>query len=178
MVEIPGAHQNIFLYNHPSLANHKSRIDWIYTNMSTQLLCGYTTPYSISDHYLLGLFSVSESADGLKQWRFPSDLLSDNAVVQQIKLTLDNFDKDNSVQSWELIKLKVQNLCQHATRYRQKQARCEITGLKNTLNKLNKKIYARENLDHDRRLIEEQLEQCVDRHKFFLETENNLIGYV
>ena len=75
--------------------------------MSTQTLFGYVMPCTISDHYLVGLFSISETALGQKQWKFPSDLLLENNVVQQIKLILENFDKNNPINSWELIKLKI-----------------------------------------------------------------------
>ncbi len=140
--------------------------------MSTRALSGYAVPCTISDYYLVGLFAFSEMAQGPKQWKFPSDLLLENNVVQQIKLILGNFDKNNPVDSWELIKLKIQAISQCATRYCQKQARCEINSLRQTLKKINSKIYDGDNLDKDHKLIEMCLEHCLDKCKFFLEAEN------
>ncbi len=73
--------------------------------------------------------------------------------------------------SWEIIKLKIQDQSQKSTRFRQKQAKCEITSLKLTLKRINKRIFTGDNLKFDRKLIEACLEQCVERHKFFCEAD-------
>ena len=87
--------------------------------------------------------------------------------TQQICLVLENFDKKDLVASWEVIKLKIQGLSQKVMRFRQKQAKCKIVALKATLRKINKRIFDGDNLEHDSRLVEACLEQCVERHKFF-----------
>ncbi len=156
-----------FSYNHPSIPERKSQIDHIYTNILNESLCGYAAPCSLSDHYLIGVFTVSKESLGPKQWRFPLDLLLDNMFMQQICLVLENFDKKDPVASWEVIKLKIQGLSQKVIRFRQNQVRCEIVALKATLKKINKRIFDGDNLDHDRRLVEASLEQCVERQKFF-----------
>ncbi len=44
--------------------------------------------------------------------------------------------------------------------------------MQQTLKEINSKIYDRDNLDKDLKLIEMHLDHCLDRHKFFLEAEN------
>ena len=85
---------------------------------------------------------------------------------------MENFDKNNPVDSWELIKLKIQAISQCATRYCQKQAKHEINSLQQTLREINSKIYDRDNLDKDQKLMEMCFDHCLDKHKFLLETEN------
>ena len=169
--EVLGSHQQVFSYHHPLILERKSQIDHIYTNIQNKSLHRYAAPCSLSDHYLIGLFTIPEGSLGPKQWRFPPDILLDNAFTQQIQLMLDNFDKKTPMSSWEIIKLKIQDQSQKSTRFRQKQAKQEIAGLKSTLKKINKRIFAGDNLEFDRKLMEAHLEQCVERLKFFCKAD-------
>ena len=139
--EIPGSHQKTFTYNHPSILNRKSHLDQIYMNFENMLVCGYCLPVSVSDHYLVGMFSIPDGTTSPKQWRFPSDLLLDISFNQQIHLILENFDNKISFESWEMIKLKVQALSQKVTVFCQRQAQYEITSLRSTLSQINKRIF-------------------------------------
>ena len=66
-LEVPGSHQQVFSYYHPSIPERKSQIDCIYTNIQNKSLCGYAVPCSLSDYYLIGLFTVPEVSLGPKQ---------------------------------------------------------------------------------------------------------------
>ncbi len=98
-MEVPSPYQHTFSYHHPSIPERKSRIDYIYTNIPNKSLCGYATRCCISDHYLISLFTLADGSIGLKQWKFPLDLLLDNNFSQQIHLVMDNFDKKDPVSS-------------------------------------------------------------------------------
>ncbi len=137
-VEILGSHCHIFLYHDPTISSHKSRIDCIYTNFAFSALRGYASPCGLSDHYLLGCFTVLSNVSRPKQWQFPLDLLGDVSFDLQIQLILDNFDWDNTIESWETIKLKVQSLAQRMTCFRQKQAKQELQSLHSLLTEVNK----------------------------------------
>ena len=65
---------------------------------------------SFSNHYLVGLCLLKPVDMGPKPWRFPSDLLSDEAFCAQVELILSGFDKKDPMVSWEKIKLKVQSV--------------------------------------------------------------------
>ena len=169
--ELPGPQQKTFTYYHPTVQSRKSHLDHIYMNFDNKLLHGYCSPIFISDHYLVGMFSLPDTAQGPKQWRFPNDLLLDVSFNQQVHLTLENFDKDNPLESWERIKLKVQCLSQRMTVLRQRQAQHEISSLCSILSEVNKRIFDGDNLDVDRICIEARLEQCLDKRNFLLSSE-------
>ncbi len=64
-------------------------------------LCGYAQHYSISDHYLVGLFLTRQIDVGPRPWRFPVDLLDDPDFHQQVELILSNFNDSEAIASWE-----------------------------------------------------------------------------
>ncbi len=169
--EIPGSHQKSFTYNHPSILNRKSHLDQIYMNFENMLVCGYCLPVSVSDHYLVGMFSIPDGATSPKQWRFLNDLLLDTSFNQQIHLVLENFDNKNLVESWEMIKLKLQALSQKVTVFHQRQTQHEITSVRITLSQINKRIFDGDNLETDRLWIESRLDQCLVRRNFLLNSE-------
>ncbi len=65
-VEISGSHCHVFSYHHPSILSWKSRIDCIYTNFANNTLRGYASPCGITDHYLIGCFTLPNKAFGPK----------------------------------------------------------------------------------------------------------------
>ncbi len=81
-VEIDGSHRNTFSYFYPSIASRKSQIDRIYVNFQNPCLRGYSSFISVSDHYLIGMFSISPEAFGPHLWRFSSDLLLSESFCQ------------------------------------------------------------------------------------------------
>ncbi len=131
-------------------------------------LRGYASPSGISDHYLVGLFTMPSKSLGPKQWHFPVDMLGNTNFDLQVYLILDNFDKKNAKESWEIIKLKIQSLSQKSTCFCQRQAKRELKSLHVALNHINKWIFEGDNLDLDRLQLEQRIEQCMDMHAFFL----------
>ncbi len=59
---------------------------------------------------MVGLFTPQPDDLGSKQQHFPSDLLSNKALCQQVQLILGNFNSKNHVHSWELIKPCLQEI--------------------------------------------------------------------
>ena len=86
-------------------------------------------------------------------------MLDDPNYCAQISLILATFDINNSLDSWEKIKIKIQDLSQQKTAFRQKQQSQEWQSLKNTLQCLNKHIYNGENwLEADRIQIQNTMD--------------------
>ncbi len=69
---------------------------------------------------MVGLYIPKPEDVGPNHWKFPNDLLNDKTFKQQIDLILDNFSDKSPLNSWDEIKLKIQNLAQKATCFRQK----------------------------------------------------------
>ena len=65
---------------------------------------------SFSDHYLVGTFVTPDEDKGPRLWHMPNDALSCPETIQQIQLILGNFDCKMPLNSWELIKVKVQQI--------------------------------------------------------------------
>ncbi len=76
----------------------------------------------------------------------------------QVYLILDNFDKKNAKESWEIIKLKIQSLSQKSTCFCQRQAKRELKSLHVALNHINKRIFEGDNLDLDRLWLEQRID--------------------
>lgn len=96
----------MFSYHHPSLAGRKRHLDGIYANFPQLYLRGYSTFFPLSDHYLVGMFTLKNNQEGLRLWKFPVDLLCDESFCQQIALVCEGFNKKDPMHSWELMKLK------------------------------------------------------------------------
>ncbi len=94
-----GSHLENFTYHHPSIPECKSRLDRIYVNYLCVRLWGFSSHVSFSDHYLVGLCLLKPVDLGPKPWRFPSDLLEDEAYCAQVKLILSSFDKKDPMAS-------------------------------------------------------------------------------
>ncbi len=159
-MEPEGVQHQCFSYHHPSLANHKSRLDRIYINYTSPCLWGYSQYVSFSDHYLVGLCLQHPADVGPHPWHFLVDMLGDSDYCAQIDLILALFDWNNPLESWETIKIKIQSLSQHKTAFRQRQRLQEWQSLKNTVCQINKCIYSGENyLEMDRIQIQSSLDQ-------------------
>ena len=102
--EIPGQHQGIFIYHHPSISERKSQLDRIYINFINKRLKGYASYASCSDYYLVGLFEIPLEDFGLKIWRFYSDILLDHAFGDRVQLACSNFGNENVCNEWEVLK--------------------------------------------------------------------------
>ena len=112
---------------------------------------GYSQHVLFSDHYLIGLCLQHPADVGLHPWCFLVDILGDSDYCAQIDLILASFDWNNPLESWEIIKIKIQSLSRHKTAFRQRQRSQEWQSLKNTLCQINKCIYSGENyLEMDR----------------------------
>ncbi len=105
---------------------------------------------SCSDHYLVGLFKLSNADNGPKQWKFAPDLLCKDDFNLQVKLILEGFNSKFAVDCWEQMKVKIQALSQQHMQFRQKQLSSEISGLKQSLSNVNARIFNGENLEADR----------------------------
>ena len=112
LVELAGSQQFSFTYHHLSLSDRKSRIDCIYANCPLDKLKGYSQYMSVSDHYLVGLYKLPDMDKGPKLWCLSEDALSNEHTCQNIDLILNNFNYNDPLNSWEGIKVKVQNTVQ------------------------------------------------------------------
>ncbi len=88
LVEPEGGHRQCFTYHHPSIADHKSRLDRIYVNYLSTCLWGYSQHITFSDHYLVGLCLLQPVDMGPCPWHFPVDMLDDPHYCVQISLIL------------------------------------------------------------------------------------------
>ncbi len=154
----------MFTYHHPSLVQRKSHLDRIYVNFVNHRLKGYASHVSISDHYyLVSMFEIPLIDYGPKIWRFNSDTLLDPAFRDRARLSYANFSTKDVCAEWESLKAKFQNYARVSMQYRIKQAKREISSFHQTLNYLNKWIYAGDNMDLDHLKVEARLSQCCDR---------------
>ncbi len=106
-----GTHLSCHTYHHPSLGSHKSHLDRIYMSQPDKWV-GCAQPVLYSDHYVVFLFLPHSSDVGPKNWKFPEDLLGDSTFCSQIELVLGNFQPLSATESWESIKIKIQNIAQ------------------------------------------------------------------
>ena len=130
-------------------------------------LRGYSCHVSFSDHYLVGTFVTPDEDRGPWFWCMPNDALSCPETIQQIQLILDNFDSKTLVNSWELIKVKVQQIIQQNTKFRQKQLTKEIKALRSSLTYVNKRIFLGENLEQDHLLLQQKIHHLLECSWFF-----------
>ena len=84
----------------------------------------------------------------------------------QVDLILSNFNKSDTHNSWESIKLKIQSVTQQFTQYRLHQMKNEIKGLKRSISEVNSCIFQGEKLETDRLQLEELLQQAHDQSHF------------
>ncbi len=125
-------------------------------------LKGYSCHVSFSDHYLVGTFITLDEDRGSRLWQIPSDALLCPETIQQIQLVLGNFDFKKPVNSWELIKVKVQQIIQQNTKFRQKQLTKEVKALKSSLTYVNSRIFHGENLEQDHLLLQQKILQLLE----------------
>ncbi len=109
--EPAGSHLNTFTYHHPSISSRKSCIDRCYINFESPWK-GYAQYAPFSDHYMVGLLVPKPENLGPRPWRFPSDLLQQEHFCLQVGIILECFDQNNPNNSWETIKLRVQERAQ------------------------------------------------------------------
>ena len=169
-----GLYKNSFSYFHPSLSNRKSHLDCIYVNFPANALWGYCSHMPCSDHYLVGLCSITDSTKGPSQRHFSPDLLSNLCFVQQVHLILDCFSVsgDNLAAVWEGFKLKIHSLSQQYMQFHQKQASAELSSLCASLRYVNNRIFAGDNLENDWLRLQDLIQQNKDR-AFFLRDETS-----
>ncbi len=166
LVEPAGSQRFSFTYHHPSLSDRKSRIDHIYANCPLDKLKGYSQYISVSDHYLVGLYKLPDKDKGPKLWHLPEDALSNKCTCQNIDLILNNFNYNDPLNSWEGIKVKVQNTVQVHNKFCQKQIQQELAGLKSSLRLINQRIFSGEQLNLDRIRLQLKVEQLKNRAWF------------
>ncbi len=118
LYEPRGSHLAMFTYHHQTLAICKSCIDRAYIYFPSKWV-GYASPTPYSDHYMVGLFVPKPIDLAPKAWQFPSNLLSQEDFCSQSQLLFNCFNKNDSVNSWEIIKLCLQERAQQATLFRQ-----------------------------------------------------------
>ncbi len=87
-------------------------------------------PVSFSDHYAVGIIQQCNIIKGPRPWRFPSDMLSDESKVEDIKNRLCLFNENKPIDSWEWIKADIQRLASEFTAFRQKQMSREMKSIK------------------------------------------------
>ena len=56
--EVDNSHKSCFTFHHLSKPEQKGQIDQIYTNLNLTNLKGFSQPCTVSDHYLVGVYSL------------------------------------------------------------------------------------------------------------------------
>ncbi len=165
--EPQGSHLFSFSYHHPSLADRKSRLDWIYSNIDWQHQCCFSHHISCSDHYMIGTYCLPSCTSGPKLWRFSEDLLTNQSFVEAIQQHIMGFQYENVVESWENFKTCVQTFPQKKIKFRLKHRQRTLCSLWTMLRYINKRIFNGEKLEFDQLRIQNRIEQVHNKIAFF-----------
>ncbi len=147
LVELKGSHLFTFTYHHPSLADRKSRLNCIYSNIGWEGQLGFLQHVPCLDHYMVGTFIVPSRDKGPWPWRFTDDLLADNLFTSAIQQCILDFHYECAIDLWENLKTCVQTFAQRKTKFHLKQR--SLKSLCQTLKYINKHIFQLENLEYD-----------------------------
>ena len=130
-----------FMYQHPSVAGRKSRIDHLYVLQDfVHRLFSYTQWCSCSDH--LAVISALKPGDkGPSQWHLPENIFENPVVPGIVQKEVNAHSELSTGLCWESIKLHLCTQFQDLMKYHQVQHDQELRSLRQILRMINRQIY-------------------------------------